>query len=99
MSTETNSTYLPDRRVAERYGVSVRTLARWDRIPALGFPPPTYIRARKYRNVGLLQRFERDRTALAGQKALGGQPPAQAKCESSEAEVAQTASHGRRKAQ
>jgi hypothetical protein len=82
MSTETNASFLPDRRVAERYGVSVRTLARWDEVPELGFPPPTYIRARKYRSVELLQRFERNRTALAGQKAVSTQPSPQAKGDS-----------------
>ena len=74
MSTDSNSAYLPDRKVAERYGVSVRTLARWDQIPDLGFPPPTYIRSRKYRKVELLQHFERDRATLAGEKASGANP-------------------------
>jgi hypothetical protein len=76
MSTDSNSTYLPDRKVAERYGVSVRTLDRWDRTPSLGFPRPTYIRDRKYRNVELLERFERDRAVLAGQRTKGAQPSA-----------------------
>jgi hypothetical protein len=76
MSTDSNSTYLPDRKVAERYGVSVRTLARWDQTPELGFPSPTYIRGRKYRHVERLERFERNRTVLAGRKSLGMKPPA-----------------------
>jgi len=58
--------YLPDRLVAKRYKVSPRTIARWDETPDLGFPPPTYIRGRKYREVKRLQQFERERAASAG---------------------------------
>jgi hypothetical protein len=60
-------TYLPDPLVAKRYNVSPRTIARWDETPDLGFPPPTYIRGRKYREVERLQKFERERAARAGQ--------------------------------
>jgi hypothetical protein len=42
--------YLPDSLVAERYSVSPRTIDRWDDTPDLGFPPPIYIRGRKYRD-------------------------------------------------
>jgi hypothetical protein len=35
---------------AERYSVSPRTIDRWDDTPDLGFPPPIYIRGRKYRD-------------------------------------------------
>jgi hypothetical protein len=35
-------TLIPDRRAAERYGVHIRTLARWDAAPNLGFPAPIY---------------------------------------------------------
>ena len=58
--------YLPDPLVAKRYSVSPRTIARWDETPDLGFPPPTYIRGRKYREVERLQQFERARAARPG---------------------------------
>jgi hypothetical protein len=54
---------LPDPRVAERYKISTRTLARWDNQPELGFPPPIRINNRKYRHVRELEEFERARVA------------------------------------
>lgn len=36
--------------VAERYGVVVRTIERWIKDPALGFPKPIYIRRHRYFN-------------------------------------------------
>jgi hypothetical protein len=50
---------LPDRKVAERYDVAVRTLERWDAIPDLGFPPPVYIRRRRYRVIAKLDEWDR----------------------------------------
>ena len=52
------SQLLPDRKVAERYGVCRRTLFRWDRNPTLGFPPPVRINNRKYRSVAELDAFD-----------------------------------------
>jgi hypothetical protein len=50
----------PDRRVAEdRYHVVVRTLERWDADPELGFPPPVYIRGRRYREIAKLDAWDR----------------------------------------
>jgi hypothetical protein len=40
---------IPDRAVALRYGVSVRTLERWDKTPDSGFPKAIMIRRRRYR--------------------------------------------------
>jgi hypothetical protein len=54
---------LPDPMVAQRYGVSTRTLPRWDADPALGFPRPIWIRDRKYRRVSELVKWERRRAA------------------------------------
>ena len=51
---------LPDRSVAERYRVNVRTLARWDTNPCLGFPPPIYILRRRYREIEKLDKWDRD---------------------------------------
>jgi hypothetical protein len=51
---------LPDRLVAEeRYHVVVRTLERWDETPGLKFPPPIYIRGRRYRDISKLDAWDR----------------------------------------
>jgi len=51
---------LSDRSVAERYDVSVRTLERWDRTPGLGFPPPIWLRDRRYRSIAALDEWDAD---------------------------------------
>jgi hypothetical protein len=61
--------FLPDPQVAKRYGVSQRTLPRWDRTPGLNFPPPFYINNRKYRDEGALDQFDREREARSAQDA------------------------------
>jgi predicted DNA-binding transcriptional regulator AlpA len=50
MSSDTQSTgrKLPTRLVCERYGVSSRTVERWERNRDLNFPQPTVINRRKY---------------------------------------------------
>jgi hypothetical protein len=50
---------LPDPRVAERYGVSTRTIPRWDANPELGFPEAIVINGRRYRRRSELEAFER----------------------------------------
>jgi DNA-binding transcriptional MerR regulator len=39
---------LPTRQVCARYGVTDRTVARWERDPELNFPQATVINNRKY---------------------------------------------------
>jgi hypothetical protein len=56
---------LSDRRVAERYDVSVRTLARWDETAGLGFPLPIYIRDRRYRALAALEAWDRSNARKA----------------------------------
>jgi hypothetical protein len=56
---------LPDARVAARYGISLRTVARWDQQSDLGFPQPLRIRGRKYRSVEQLETWERQRRVAA----------------------------------
>ncbi len=56
---------LPDRRVADRYRVSLMSLWRWDHNPELGFPPPIRINRRKYRRLSDLVRWERSRAVGA----------------------------------
>jgi hypothetical protein len=53
---------LPDRLVAERYDCTVRTLERWDEKPELEFPPPVYVRRRKFRELAKLEAWERANT-------------------------------------
>jgi hypothetical protein len=54
---------LPERVAAERYGRNTRTLRRWDAVPELGFPPPIYIRGRRYRDADALERWEKEQAA------------------------------------
>jgi hypothetical protein len=51
---------IPDKEVARRYGVSVRTVERWSANPGLGFPAAIYIRHRRYRSVDALDAWDRD---------------------------------------
>ena len=53
--------FLPDPQVAQRYNVHLRTIIRWDKQPALGFPKPIRINGRKYRRVEQLENWERQR--------------------------------------
>jgi hypothetical protein len=50
---------LPDRLVAERYDVTVRTLERWDEKTELGFPKPVYVRRRRFRVIDKLDEWDR----------------------------------------
>jgi hypothetical protein len=53
---------VPDPVVCDEFDISSMTLWRWDRDPelvALGFPPPVFIRRRKYRSRQKLEKFKR----------------------------------------
>jgi hypothetical protein len=50
---------LPERLVAERYSVHVRTVDRWGKDPSLGFPPVIIIRKRRYRDAAALDAWDR----------------------------------------
>ena len=58
--------YLPEKQVAARYGVHVVSLARLDKDPKLGFPPPIRIRGRKYRDQDELDAFDASRRERNG---------------------------------
>jgi hypothetical protein len=62
---------IPDPQVADDFGVCLKTLGRWDQTPELGFPPPIYVRKRKYRDEGALEDFklQKAREAAAEAKA------------------------------
>jgi hypothetical protein len=52
---------VPDPQAAKELNISLMTVWRWDRDPqlaALGWPPPVYIRKRKYRGRKLLEQFK-----------------------------------------
>ena len=56
---------LPERLVAERYSVHVRTIDRWGRDPSLGFPPAVIIRKRRYRDAAALDAWDRAQSSAA----------------------------------
>lgn len=63
MEIETSSQLLPTRAVCRRYGVSDRTVARWERDPDLQFPQPVTINKRKYYDASALTAFDRAQAA------------------------------------
>jgi hypothetical protein len=64
MSAESTD-LLPRRAVAERYGVNVRTIVRWENDPALRFPKPIEINKRQYFHEAELSAFERTRRLVS----------------------------------
>jgi hypothetical protein len=56
--SENKPVLLSEKRVAERYDVTTRTLVRWDETPALRFPPPILINGRRYRDVSKLDAWD-----------------------------------------
>lgn len=53
------SVYAPDRTIAERWGISTRTLARRDKNPPEGWPRPYYIAGRRMRLIAEVEAYER----------------------------------------
>ena len=49
---------IKEAKVAKRYGVDKRTLARWDKKPELGFPGVIYINSQRYRDADKLDEFD-----------------------------------------
>ena len=69
MSNETSRTYLPGPKTARRYGVSDRTIVRWEQDPALCFPQPMHVNGRKFYPLDELEAWERMRAMPSNQKA------------------------------
>jgi transposase len=46
------------REAAERFGVAVRTIVRWEADPKLGFPRPKVVRGRIYFEMAELDAFQ-----------------------------------------
>jgi hypothetical protein len=65
---------IADRLVAERYDVTVRTLERWDQKSELEFPPPVYIRRRRFRVIEKLDAWDR----ANARKVVGSHNPRRA---------------------
>jgi DNA-binding transcriptional MerR regulator len=55
----TSGRKLPTRYVRERYGVTTRTISRWERDPDLNFPKPDVINKRKYYDEDRLTDWDR----------------------------------------
>jgi hypothetical protein len=49
---------LKEGKVAKRYDVDKRTLARWDKKPELGFPGVVYVNGQRYRDEDKLDEFD-----------------------------------------
>jgi hypothetical protein len=58
---------LPDPKVAARYQVHTRTIKRWDKNPALNFPPAIRINDRSYRDVAGLDAWDRENARRAAE--------------------------------
>ena len=67
--------YIPTRKTAKRYGVHIRTIERWRRDPALGFPKCVTINHRNYDDTDALDAFDRK---CARDRAAGRKPAATA---------------------
>jgi hypothetical protein len=65
MSDKTRPKLLPDPQVAARYAVHTRTIKRWDRNPALNFPPAIKINDRSYRDVARLDSWDLENSRRA----------------------------------
>jgi predicted DNA-binding transcriptional regulator AlpA len=63
IETDNTSQLLPTRLVCRRYGVSDRTISRWERDPDLRFPQPILINQRKYYDSHALTSFDRAQAA------------------------------------
>ena len=61
----TNEKYLTRKHQAERYARSVRTIERWGYDDGLGYPPEIDINGHFLRRLSDLERWERERAALA----------------------------------
>lgn len=67
---------IPDVIVArERYRVHPHTLRRWDKKPALDFPPPIYVNGRRYREAKALDAWDRKNSREAYSLRAGHTPP------------------------
>jgi hypothetical protein len=57
------TSYQPRKKTAERYGVHVRSVERWEQNQEMDFPKPLVVNGRKYDNLHALEAWERMRAA------------------------------------
>ena len=69
MSNNIARTYLPGPQTARRYGVSDRTIARWEADPELDFPRSMTVNGRKFFALDELEAWEKLRAQPSNQKA------------------------------
>jgi hypothetical protein len=50
--------WLPRRKTADRYGVSVRTIERWEADPELHFPKSIVVNGRRYDDISELDDWD-----------------------------------------
>jgi hypothetical protein len=70
--------FVPDPQIQREFGVSAMTLWRWDRDPALMFPPAVKIRGRNFRSRRQLEEFKQRMLAAAVRRRDATEPTAQA---------------------
>ena len=76
MAESSKRVLIPDRIVAEqRYHVHPHTLRRWDKNPALAFPPRVYVNGRRYREADKLDAWDRKNSREAAARRAGLTPP------------------------
>jgi hypothetical protein len=66
--------WVPRRKTADRYGVSVRTIERWEADPELHFPKSIIVNGRRYDDVGELDDW--DATCAAASRSTRTPPAA-----------------------
>jgi hypothetical protein len=76
MAENAKRVLIPDPVVArERYRVHPHTLRRWDKNPALGFPPVIIVNNRRYREAAALDAWDRKNSREAAALRAGLTPP------------------------
>ena len=76
MAESAKRVLIPDPVVArERYRIHPHTLRRWDKNPALDFPPPIYVNNRRYREAEALDAWDRKNSREAAALRAGITPP------------------------
>lgn len=63
--SQSETEYLPARRVWERYGVTAMTLHRWLRDPSKAMPRPLYIGRNRYFSRAEIERWEAEQRNTA----------------------------------
>lgn len=58
-------TLIPDSTIKRMLGLSSVSLHRWDKDPSVGFPPPIYIRNRKFRDSVAFEEWRQRKIAQA----------------------------------